>query len=191
MSHSINIDLLEQIGACRPHCIKLREIFPNGVVAFDAEHFPELQDKKVQVFWGTALLSREQQIALALSWYDRALTAQTPTWKTALRTLIQTPELSAAALQLSARLIERRAVAATDVAATATAGVGYAAAAFAGKFAETVPDMERLLAAVMVLAQWCAQAASVAESKTMDEVLDEFRSDVWTALEKHGPTLPA
>ena len=46
------------------------------------------------------------------------------------------------------------------------------------------------MAAMVVLAQWCAQAAAVGESKTMEEVLDELTASVFAALEEHGATLP-
>ncbi len=190
MSHTLSIDLVNQHGACKRDCEYLKTIFPGGDIVFDMSYLPQVLEKKINVLWATILLPRADQLALALAWYDRALAAVSPAWKAALRAIVATPATSEAEGQLTARLAERRDVDETDAVATTTAGVGYAAAAFAAKYAETPGNFLRNMAAVVVLAQWCAQAAALAESKTMDAVLDEFRSAVWQGLETHGAVLP-
>lgn len=190
MSNTLSIDLIAQNGACRPHCNLLREIYPDGVIVFAADLYPQVREKKVNVLWGSSLLSREVQLGLALSWYDRALAAVEPSWKASLRSLIETPDFNAASTQLGLRLTERREADSADLVATSTAGVGYAAAALAGKFAEPTPNPERLMSAMVVMAQWCAHAAAAAESAEMETVLDELNESVWLALVEHGAVLP-
>lgn len=190
MSNTINIDVLEQFGACQPQCIVLREIYPSGVVTFDDAHYPKIKEREVNVLWATPLLPRAVQLELALKWYDRALAAATPDWKSALRALVAAPASNGASQQLGARLADRRAVDASDVTGTTTAGVGYAAAALSGKYAEVPLDVARTMTAMVVMAQWCAQAAAIAESKTMETVLDAFQAEVWHALSEHGATVP-
>ena len=190
MTHTIRIDDIAHVGACVPHCNKLREVFPNGTIVFDMANYPQIRDKQVNVLWATPLLTRSVQLGLAKAWYDRAMAASSPSWKTPLRTLVDTPEANAASSQLSSRLAERRTTDATDALATAVAGVGYAAAAVAVKFAETPVDSGRTMSALVVLAQWCAQAAAIAETKTMEEVLDDIKASVFQALEDHGATIP-
>jgi hypothetical protein len=190
MTNTLRIDDIARVGACAPHCIKLREIFPDGTIVFDMANYPQIRDKQVNVMWATPLLSRPIQLGLAKAWYDRALAGSSPSWKTPLRTLVDTPEANSASSQLSSRLAERRTTDATNALATAVAGVGYAAAAVAVKFAEVPVDTARTMAAMVVLSQWCAQAASINESKTMEEVLDELQASVFKALEDHGATIP-
>lgn len=191
MPNTIDIDSIAQIGACRPHCNALREIYPSGTIVFDMAYYPQIRDKQINVLWAAPLLPRSAQLALALSWYDRALSSASPSWKASLRALVASPAANAASTQLGSRLTDRRNVESSDATATAIAGVGYAAAALAVKFSETPVDVGRTMAAVVVLAQWCAQSAAIAESKTMDEVLDEIYADAFQALEQHGATLPA
>jgi hypothetical protein len=190
MSNTLSIDALEQHGACKPDCIALREIFPSGTVVFDMSYYPQVRDLKINVFWGTPLLTKPVQLALALAWYDRALNGQTPTWKAALRALVATPDAGAASTQLGLRLADRRAADPKNELETAMAGVGYAAAAAAGKFAESPIDPARTQSAMIVLSQWCARCAALIETGVMDTVLDELQSSIWQALTDHGATFP-
>lgn len=190
MTNTVRIDDIARVGACAPHCNKLREVFPSGTIVFDMTYYPQIRDKEVNVLWATPLLPRGIQLGLAKAWYDRALATSSPSWKTPLRTLVDTPEANAASSQLSSRLAERRTVDTTDALAYAVSGVGYAAAALAVKFAEAPIDVGRTMAAMIVMAQWCAQAAAVVETKTMEEVLDAFTSSVFQALQDHGATIP-
>lgn len=189
MPNTLSIALLESQGACKPHCIALREIYPSGTIVFDMAFYQQMRDKKVNVFWATPLLPPAVQAELALSWFDRALDKQGPSWKAALRALLAKTEADAATLQLGQRLTERRDVDEKDALATAIAGVGYAAAALAIKFAEEPRDAARILSGMVVMAQWCAQCASLVEAVEMDVVLDELQSSVFKALETHGATL--
>jgi hypothetical protein len=190
MSNTLSIDLLQSKGACARECIALREIYPDGTIVFDMSFYPQVRDKRINVMWASPLLPASVQLQLALSWFDRALTGQSPVWKADLRTLLIAPQGAAAAAQLGARLADRRLVSAADELATAVAGVGYAAAALAGKFAEVPLDPLRAQSAMAVMAGWCSRCTAAVEAKTDDAVLDDLKSSVWQALSQHGATLP-
>jgi hypothetical protein len=190
MSNTLSIDLLQSKGACARECIALREIYPDGTIIFDMSFYPQVRDKPINVMWAVLLLPSNIQLQLALGWFDRALAGQAVPWKSDLRTLVIAPQGTAAAAQLGARLADRRLVSAADELATAVAGVGYAAAALAGKFAETPIDPLRTQSAMAVMAGWCSRCAAVVETKADTVVLDDLKSAVWQALSQHGATLP-
>jgi hypothetical protein len=191
MPSLLNIDLVQAHGACRPNCDILRMIFPDGEIVFDMSNFERVLAAGVNIMWAACLAPRPIQHELALAWYDRALATSSPPWKASLRKLLETSTVGAAADQLTARLAERRSATTTDPLEIAVSGVGYAAAALAGKFAEEGQHYTRTMAALVVLGQWCAQAAALAESKEMDVVYNEIRAHVWGTLAEHGAVLPA
>jgi len=191
MTSTLNIDLVQAHGACAPNCEILRMLFPDGTIVFDMSNYERVRDAKVNIMWAACLLPVENQHEIALAWYDRALATATPPWKASLRALLANPAQGAASAQLNSRLADRRGVDATDATAVAVSGVGYAAAALAMKFAEAGTHYTRTMAALVVMAQWCAQAAAVSESKEMDVVYDEIRASVWRALQDHGAILDA
>jgi hypothetical protein len=189
MPNTLSIDLLQTSGACQKECIALRQVFPDGTIIFDMSLYPQLRDKKINVMWAGPLLPLSAQVDLALSWYDRGLAGQAPDWKADLRALIAVPVALTAATQLSARLVDRRSIDPSSELAVAVAGIGYAAAAFASKFAEDPIDKARTQSAIAVLAQWCARSTAAIESVAQDVVLDEFQSSVFQKLEQYGATL--
>jgi len=190
MSSTLSIDLVQAHGACRPNCDILRTIFPDGDIVFDMSNFERVRAAGVNIMWAACLAPVPIQHELALAWYDRALAIATPPWKASLRKLLETSTVGAAADQLSARLADRRNIDAANSLEVAVSGVGYAAAALAGKFAEEGQHYTRTMTALVVMGQWCAQAIAVSEATTMEPVYNEIRAEVWKALQDHGAILP-
>ena len=189
MTFTLSISALQASGACARECILLKQAFPNGTIVFDMSEYSKVSERGVNVIWATPLLPIQGQKELALAWYDRATNGQSPAWKGDLRALITTPNADVGATQLTARLDERRAASPDDELATALAGVGYAAASFAIKYAEVPLDKARLQSAMAVLAQWCARAAAAIETTTAESVMADFQRDTYAKLAQYGATL--
>jgi hypothetical protein len=189
MPHTLSIDVLQKSGACQRESVLLRQIYPSGTIVFDVAYLSQLQDSGINLIWATALLTTQPLIELALAWYDRGLNGLDPAWKINLRSTLASPNVDAASTQLQQRLVDRRSAADDDESALCTAGVGYAAAALAGKLAEQPYSPERGQAAMAVLSQWAARSSAHLESVTMDSVLASFGSDVFGKLVQYGATI--
>ena len=189
MTFTLSINKLEACGACARECILLKQAFPNGTIVFDMAEYSKVSERGVNVIWAAPLLPIDRQKELALAWYDRATAGQSPSWKSEMRVLIDTPNATNGAAELAVRLDERRAAPAEDELGTALAGVGYAAASFSVKYAEVPLDKSRLQSAMAVLAQWCARAAAHIESTTFDAVMADFQRDTYAKLSQYGATI--
>ena len=182
---SIALNEMVTRGACTKDIDTLRPLYIDEILILHPDEIVTLTNSGVNALWGVKMLDVPHQIALAELWYDRAMDASVVAWKSEVRNLLSTLDITSAKSHSSLRGLEsREAVTETE---RCEAGVGHAMAALGLLFAEGHGvGSSQVCKGMYHLAKWCANCIVDAEAITFEAAKESLTIDMLTSLDING-----